>query len=490
VNNGNRPFSEDGEKGVLCSLLLAPGKVAALCSKQLRPRAFYIPAHQILYNTILESDKPDETVDFVWLLERLKTSRQLEEAGGKEALSAFYSFVPTPANAEFYIKLVREKYVLRRMVQLCDKLSDQCQDQQADVGSILAEAEREVSEIVQSNNGAGDGLPEIKSIAEIVADNPPKPPEIIKGLLHQALKLMVGGPSKARKTWLLMHLALAIATGRMWLGHQCQKGPVLYINFELSEPFFQERAVRILKQMGVEEIPSNFYELNLRGYAGPAEQILPKVARKIRQLPQPLLAIIIDPTYKLMGSTRDENSAVDIASLMNEVDRLAVQTGASVISAAHFAKGDSSKKEAIDKISGSGVFGRDPDSILMMSPLNTEDAFQLHFILRCLPPKKEIAIKWSQWCFEPDSTLDPADLKKTGGRPPKYTAQDLLDILGGESFTDKVWAQNCEEQTGMSKPSFNRLKRELVAAKRVYCSKIDNTWATTPKEASKCQNRL
>jgi regulatory protein RepA len=113
----------------------------------------------------------------------------------------------------------------------------------------------------------------------------------------------------------------------------------------------------ILNQMGTTEIPDGFYELNLRGYAGPAEEILPKVADKIRRLP-PLSAIIIDPTYKLMGTKRDENSSTDIASLMNEVDRLAVQTGASVISAAHFAKGNASAKEAIDRISGSGVFGR------------------------------------------------------------------------------------------------------------------------------------
>lgn len=110
-----------------------------------------------------------------------------------------------------------------------------------------------------------DGLPQIKSLAAIVAENVPKPPEIITGLLHQGLKLMLGGPSKARKTWILMHLALALATGRKWLGHQCMKGPVLYINFELPEPFFNERAQWILQHMGVERLPSHFYELNLRG---------------------------------------------------------------------------------------------------------------------------------------------------------------------------------------------------------------------------------
>jgi replicative DNA helicase len=43
------PFSEDGEKGVLCSLLLSPSEVSDLCAMRLQPDAFYIPAHQIIY---------------------------------------------------------------------------------------------------------------------------------------------------------------------------------------------------------------------------------------------------------------------------------------------------------------------------------------------------------------------------------------------------------------------------------------------------------
>lgn len=331
-----------------------------------------------------------------------------------------------------------------------------------------------------------DGLPEIKSLEQIVEENIPEPPEIIEGILHQTLKLMLGGPSKARKTWFLMHLALALATGQMWLGHQCRKGPVLYINFELPEPFFKKRALRILKRMGINGLPSGFYELNLRGYAGPAEVVLPAITKKIQRLPSSLSAIVIDPTYKLMGATRDENKAADIASLMNEFDKVALQTNASVISAAHFAKGNASVKEAIDRISGSGVFGRDPDSILIMSPLNTDDAFQLDFILRCLPPKKEVAIRWNLPCFEIDDSLDPSDLKKTG-RPSTYSADDLIEVLGGESYAEKEWRQKCEEKTGMSERTFQRLKKELAVARRIYLSKIDGTWSKSPREAMRAE---
>ena len=120
------PFSEDGEKGVLCSLLLSPREVADICVLRLRSDAFYIPAHQITYSLILEFGDKSKPIDFISLKQALKDRNQLEEIGGHEYLSALFGFVPTAANASYYIDIVREKYVLRRLILACNKLSTQC----------------------------------------------------------------------------------------------------------------------------------------------------------------------------------------------------------------------------------------------------------------------------------------------------------------------------------------------------------------------------
>src|SRR5580692_2292876 len=138
------PYSEDGEKGVLCSLLLSPREVADICVLRLRPGAFYIPAHQILYSLILEFGDKSKPIDFVSLKQALKDRNQLEEIGGPEYLSALYSFVPTAANASYYIDIVREKYVLRRLILACNKLSTQCYDQRREIEPLLAEAQQEI----------------------------------------------------------------------------------------------------------------------------------------------------------------------------------------------------------------------------------------------------------------------------------------------------------------------------------------------------------
>ena len=138
------PFSEDGEKGVLCSLLLSPRDVADICVLHLRSEAFYIPAHEIIYSLVLEFGEKSKPIDFVALKQALKDRNQLEEIGGPEYLSDLYNFVPTAANAGYYIDIVREKYVLRRLISACNRLSTQCYDQQGEIDPLLDEAEKEI----------------------------------------------------------------------------------------------------------------------------------------------------------------------------------------------------------------------------------------------------------------------------------------------------------------------------------------------------------
>ncbi|HEY0790074.1 MAG TPA: replicative DNA helicase [Chthoniobacterales bacterium] len=138
------PFSEDGEKGVICSLLLSPREVADYCVLRLRTDAFYLPAHQIVYELVLEFNDKGKPVDFVTLKQTLKDRTRLEEIGGPEYLDELYSFVPTAANAQYYVEIVREKYVLRRLILACNKLSTRCYDHQEELGMLLDEAEREV----------------------------------------------------------------------------------------------------------------------------------------------------------------------------------------------------------------------------------------------------------------------------------------------------------------------------------------------------------
>ena len=106
---------------------------------------------------------------------------------------------------------------------------------------------------------------------------------------------------------------------------------------------------------------------------------------------------------------------------------LAVATGAAVAFGAHYSKGNQSSKESIDRIGGSGVFARDPDSILNFTRHEQPDCFAVEMTLRNHPPQEPFVVKWEYPLFTVDATLDPQRLKRVG-RPEKYTRSRPLGI--------------------------------------------------------------
>jgi len=70
------------------------------------------------------------------------------------------------------------------------------------------------------------------------------------------------------------------------------------------------------------------------------DKIIPRIIQKLKDTKYD--AILLDPLYKLYGKT-DENSAGDVAALMNELERLAVKSKAAVVFGAHYSKGNQAK---------------------------------------------------------------------------------------------------------------------------------------------------
>ncbi len=259
---------------------------------------------------------------------------------------------------------------------------------------------------------AAGGFPEIVRAGEFTAAPLPPPPEIIGGVLHKGAKAVYGGPSKACKTWVLLDLALAVSSGRDWLGFPCAEAPVLYLNFEL-QPFALHKRLRAIADARRIPIPDTLHVWNLRGYVRPLPEIVAELRRRANGEGYGL--VIPDPIYKALQG-RDENKAGDIGALCGELDALAVETGAAVAFGAHFAKGNAAGKDALDRIAGSGVFARDPDAIITATAHAADGAFTLDFILRNFAPVEPFAVRWSFPLMTRDTMLDPADLKQPRAR--------------------------------------------------------------------------
>src|SRR5206468_366871 len=99
---------------------------------------------------------------------------------------------------------------------------------------------------------------------------------------------------------------------------------------------WQRRIQAVAQAKGIEIQPGKFSVWNLRGKAANFATLLPQVRETVKG---DFSLIVLDPIYKLYGQT-DENSAGDVAKLLNAIEDLAVESGAAVAFGAHFSKGN------------------------------------------------------------------------------------------------------------------------------------------------------
>jgi RecA-family ATPase len=222
--------------------------------------------------------------------------------------------------------------------------------------------------------GITDELPREKTSGEIRTKKENLEPQLIEGIVRIGHKMLISGSSKAGKSFLLIELAIALAEGRKWLGFQCKKTKVFYVNLEIAEKSLGNRIDEIHLALGVEpKYEQDFVVWSLRGSSMPLDKLAPKIIRKVAN--KGYEAIIIDPIYKVI--TGDENNATQMSSFTALFDKISKETGCTIIYSHHHSKGAQGFKRAMDRASGSGVFARDPDAQLDMIQLETDEDFML-----------------------------------------------------------------------------------------------------------------
>jgi len=139
------PQSLDAEKGVLGSILLSPTTILDECIKrQVGPKYFHLPAHSLIFSTLVEMQEKRKPIDLISLTQFLEDTKRLDDAGGAVAVTDLFTFVPTATNASYYLEIVREKYLLRQIIATCTEYAARAYDEQNEVPVLLNEVEKKV----------------------------------------------------------------------------------------------------------------------------------------------------------------------------------------------------------------------------------------------------------------------------------------------------------------------------------------------------------
>jgi len=464
-------YDSHAEAAVLSCCLQKPAECLPATQDALAPEDFNDVRYRTIFSRLLAMSAARRHIDVVALHSELKLAGELEYAGGAEHVFGLPDVCPSTASLSHYLDLVRRWAAVRQVRETARMIDESAGKHPEQAGIIARHGATSLTEIGERFS-VNDEAPKIVDAAELAAQSMEVPPEIIQGVLHRGSKFVLGGGSKSNKTWVLLDMALSVSHGETWLGFPTRKGRVLFVNLEIPRGFFAKRLREISARRGIRIEADQLHTLTLRGHCASYRTLLPEIERKCQGRGFDL--IILDPIYKLYGGT-DENSAGEVAELLQGVEHLAVKTGAAVAFAAHFSKGNQATKEAIDRISGSGVFARDPDSLMMLTKHEVDGAFTVEATLRNLAPISPFVIRWRFPIMERDEELDPTRLKQPKGRARAFDPNDLRSLLPASGLSLGAWKSRAQDD-GISHSTFHRIRRELFKAGRVRHDKVSELW--------------
>lgn len=132
------PHSIEAEQGVLGCCLLDPKNALNECqSKGIRGDMFYDLRHQVIYDALAQIFQNQPALDMIGVSQYLKDRKELEGIGGPAYLSSLVDVVPSAWNLPMYLGMLKEKYVLRRMLALCGDTAANIYEHEGEVQGIL-----------------------------------------------------------------------------------------------------------------------------------------------------------------------------------------------------------------------------------------------------------------------------------------------------------------------------------------------------------------
>ena len=164
------PNSVEAEQSVLGGLLLeneALDKIADVLSEV----DFYRHDHRLIYHHICKLIEQSRPADIVTVAESLENSAELSSIGGIAYLGALAQNTPTAANIRRYAEIVRERSVMRKLVEVGSGIAESAYNPQGrDAQQLLDEAEAKIFKIAESGNRSSQGFVDMKSLLPAVAD--------------------------------------------------------------------------------------------------------------------------------------------------------------------------------------------------------------------------------------------------------------------------------------------------------------------------------
>jgi replicative DNA helicase len=148
------PYSEDAEQAVIAAMLMDADAIMR-AAEHVDDTMFYREGHRRIFRAMIAVTERGEVVDPLTLADELGRRGELEASGGKDYLGFLTDAIPTSANVEYHAKIVREKALLRRLIEVSTSIVTEAFEGRTTAADLLDEAESKIFQVSQAQGNQG-----------------------------------------------------------------------------------------------------------------------------------------------------------------------------------------------------------------------------------------------------------------------------------------------------------------------------------------------
>ena len=390
MDKRNIPYSKEAEQSVLGSAFLSKDALQKICD-ELNEEDFYLEANQKIFKVLSDLNSEGIPVDITIVTDRLESAKELAAVGNIEYLVEIANFVPSAANIDYYIGIVHDKSVLRKLINASNEITNSSYTENSPVNEILDLAEAKIFDVVQKRKTSEfrniqdvvfkaqsdlEKLSENKSEITGLATGFYEFDKLTSGLHENELYIIAARPGMGKTAF-----ALNIAT---YIARNTKKNVAIF-NFEMSAEQLVNRMLSSIGQINFSRFRNGNFDNNDWKRLSEAVTVLADTNIKIDDTPGVTIAdirskcrrlaskenglglVVIDYLQLITGSSRNQaNRQQEVAEISRGLKTMAMELGCPVIALAQLSRaveGRPDKRPLMSDLRESGSIEQDADLV-------------------------------------------------------------------------------------------------------------------------------
>jgi len=386
------PYSQEAEIGVLGAMLLDQEAISQAV-EALGAACFYYEAHRKLFGAIVTLYEKSIEIDPVTLADQLEKDSSLEEVGGRDYILEIFSSVPTAANIAHHARIVREKYMLRRLMASCTEIIREAAQPVEDTDRLIDTAEEKIFQIQDFRLKEGfsqlkplirDSIDELEQRQKHGTTMTGVPSgfldldQLTGGFQQSDLVIIAGRPSMG-KTSFCLNVALSLAVGE-------NPTAVALFSLEMSKKQLTQRFLCLYGKVNLNKLrtarltdlewtklhqaANALYEVPI--FIDDTPEISPLELRaKARRLKKSdnIGLIMIDYMQLMRGVGKPENRTQEISQISRSLKSLAKELDIPVLALSQLnraVEGRQDRRPQLADLRESGAIEQDADLVLFI----------------------------------------------------------------------------------------------------------------------------